>query len=392
VKGNHEMTSSTRFPIKITLAVLAALLVTDAATQAQTTLRSRMNDRNRDRQAPATAAPAERETTKAQPVSNVQPATQTTLAQNSTENVSGAAGAVRSRVEKELEGQSTEDLIRSAQQRLSTMRSGSSTPTISDVSESAAKPATPTNAQPVAAPPAQARAVAAPIPAPAAAPVPASDAPRPAATAPSLLASPADVPAPIPLRPKYEREKSANQAMEIESDESVMDNTQRIVTFQGNVFVNHPDFKLASDHLEIHLNEDGGLDGMAPTPLNAKANDSEDAPPFKRAIATGGMVEIEKIGADGKTQIAKARKADYDANTGDIVLSGGPPTLQSGTGFVNPSSPDALIILRGSGQHEVKGGVGGRNTFSIPIKGGAKTTTTPLSGSLDTITNRNDNR
>ncbi|MCB1091014.1 MAG: hypothetical protein KDL87_05760 [Verrucomicrobiae bacterium] len=222
-----------------------------------------------------------------------------------------------------------------------------------------------------------------------------ADTARPPTAPPALISSPGDVPAPVPLQPRYQKEKgTGSEAMEIESKSSIMDNNLRIVTFEGDVKVNHPQFKLYGEHLEIHLNDETNLDGsnangQSPAPA---AREGEEPPPFKRAIATGPMVEIEKIGADGKTQIAKARKADYDAKTGDIVLSGGPPTLQSGTGFVNPSSPDALIILRGNGQHEVKGGIGGTNKFVIPIKGGAKTSTTPLSGGIDSITNRNDNR
>jgi lipopolysaccharide export system protein LptA len=416
------MNSPTRSLLTIALATLAALLATETVSEAQTTIRSRLNDRNRDRQVPAAQPAPEAATPTAptppatveKPAPATQPAkaaTQPSLAQNSVESATsklpaslmndertaGVANAVKSRVSDELEGKSTEDVIRAAQQRLSSLRSGSASPTITDLAAgaTAAKkaatsepaPAAPMTAQPVATPP-QAQPQAAPIPEPTTAPVAASDAPRAAAPAP--LASPGGVPAPVPLRPKYEKEKHANQAMEIQSDESLMDNTQRIVTFQGNVFVNHPEFKLASDHLEIHLNEDSNLDGSSPAPKSAAATtEDEDAPPFKRAIATGGMVEIEKIGADGKTQIAKARKADYDALTGDIVLSGGPPTLQSGTGFVNPKSPDALIILRGNGQHEVKGGAGGQNIFSIPIKRGAKTTTTPLGGDLESLKSGN---
>lgn len=421
--------------------ILLILVALPDLSIAQTSIRTRINDRNRDRNAPAEAQPEPAEPTPAAPKPTAAPAAAPTppapasstapaMAQNDSssnrstvesitsrlpasvmenERAAGVANAVKSRVGDELEGKSTEEVIRAAQQRLSSLRGGGST-TITDVPAAAATAtaataaaapaavqaapvaapvAAPMTAQPTTpAPPAAATAASTPPATPAA--TPAADAPRPAAPAPALIASPGEVPAPVPLRPRYEKERSASQAMEIESDESTMDNNQRIVTFQGNVYVNHPEFKLSSDHLEIYLNEESNLDG---TQSAAAAKESDDnAPPFKRAIATGGMVEIEKIGADGKAQIAKAKKADYDALTGDIVLSGGPPTLQSGTGFINPSSPDALIILRGSGQHEVKGGTGGRNKFSIPIKGGAKTGTAPLSGSLDSITNRNDNR
>lgn len=402
----------TRLPFRRMTALAVLVLASlDGPASAQTSLRARLNDRSREKAPPppaATEAGPERPTAAAS-----SPAVTATVAQSggsaprmSDERAGSVVDTVRSRVDSELEGKSTEEVIRAAQQRLTSLRSQGS-PTITDVTPNAAgKPAAiavPMTAQPVA----SATATPAPAPAPAAAAAPPSPGTPPAPAAAPAAASqlppaaapsaalPADqIPEPQPLRPRFEKEKgTADQTMEIQSDESVMDNNQRVVTFTGNVFVNHPEFKLTGDYLQIFLNEESDLDAVgAAAPQAASAGSEEEKPPFKRAIASGGMVEIEKIGADGKTQIAKARKADYDAATGDIVLSGGPPTLQSGSSFVNPSSPDALIILRGSGQHEVKGGAGGRNTFSIPIKGGAKTTTTPLGGSLDTITNRNDNR
>ena len=54
---------------------------------------------------------------------------------------------------------------------------------------------------------------------------------------------------------------------------------------------------------------------------------------MKRAVASGGMVEIKRtVIEDGKkkTQIALGRLVDYDAVAGDVVLSGGPPYIQDG--------------------------------------------------------------
>lgn len=305
--------------------------------------------------------------------------------------------AVRSRVGEELEGQSTEDLIRAAQETIRrSQENGVKPATITDSAPTAGTTPPPTPAAPAATPattatPTTASPVAPPAPA-APAPVAADSPPvgttvaqvAPGSTPPPLPS--ADIPAPVPLQPRYEKAKSSSSdVMEIESDESVMDNDKRLITFTGNVIVTEPRFNLTSDRLEVWMNDDTNLDGSSDD-SGAAAADS-DEPPFKRAIATGGMVEIEKIGADGKVQIAKARKADYDAATGDIILSGGPPTLQSGSGFVNPSSPDAVIILRADGNHQIKGGEGGRNKISIPLNRGSSQPSgpSPLSGSLDDI-------
>ncbi len=197
------------------------------------------------------------------------------------------------------------------------------------------------------------------------------------------------VPPPRPLTPRYDKSgsnsatksnkgKSNAEMMEITADESVMDDASNILTFTGHVVVQSPDFNLSSDKLVIYMNDDAAPDGT-PAP--------ETDAPFKRAIATGGMVEIERIGEKGEVQIAKARNADYNAVTKDIVLTGGPPTLQSGKALVNPNSPDATIILKGNGQHIVKGG---RSTFSVPMKGGAMKQTLP-GGSLEDFSNRGGN-
>ena len=306
------------------------------------------------------------------------------------ERVSTVTNAVRSRVGDELENKSTEDLIRSAQQTMAKIREGERPETtITDTTTppqtaqplipepaASARPAAPVAAQPVALPTQ-----------PAAAPAPQMVAQVTPAPAPPGISDPSGIPAPVPLTPRYEKQKgSSSEMMEIEADSSVMDNEKRLITFSGNVIVTEPRFTMTGDNLEVWMNDETNLDGSPAA--NAAAGADENAPPFKRAIATGGMVEIEKIGADGKVQIAKARKADYDAATGDIVLTGGPPTLQSGSGFVNPSSPDAVIILRADGNHQLKGGTG-RTKIEIPLKGGGPaTTTTPLSGGLDSITNR----
>ena len=196
------------------------------------------------------------------------------------------------------------------------------------------------------------------------------------------------VPAPRPLTPRYTEESgiaaqpkktaAGAQEMQIDADESIMNERDNILTFTGNVVLQHPSFNLTGDKLVIYLNDDQpmGANGAA-------AADDNDAP-FKKAIATGGMVEIVRRGLDGKTQIAKARKATYDGATKDMTLSGGPPTLQSGSGLINPSSPQAVIILKGNGRHEVKGG---RSSFTIPVKGGAAIGGLP-GGSLDSMKNK----
>lgn len=137
-----------------------------------------------------------------------------------------------------------------------------------------------------------------------------------------------------------------------------MDNTKGLLVFTGDVFVDSPDYEMKCDRLEIHLADGVGQDG------------SESESSFKRAIASGGMVEIKRfaIDEDGKkkTQIALGRRADYNALTQEFVLSGGPPYIQDGDRFVRTTSEDAKIIMRGNGLYEITGTTN-RSHIVIPV-------------------------
>jgi lipopolysaccharide export system protein LptA len=180
--------------------------------------------------------------------------------------------------------------------------------------------------------------------------------------------TPGEIPAPQPLAKKYAAGSggaypaAGRQHMEILSKESVMDNAKGILLFTGNVLIDHPEFEIKCDKLEIHMAKGVGMDGT-------EAGESDSA--FKRAVASGGMVEIKRIAPDEKgkpkTQIAIARIADYNAVTKDIILSGGPPYIQDGDSFVKTNSEDARIIMRGNGLYEITGSTN-RSQIVIPVK------------------------
>lgn len=180
--------------------------------------------------------------------------------------------------------------------------------------------------------------------------------------------TPDDIPAPEPLGKKYAAGPGGaypgadKKHMEIRSKESTMDNAKGILLFTGNVEIDHPEFKIKCDKLEIEMAKSVGMDGT-------EAGESDSS--FKRAIASGGMVEIKRITADEKgkpkTQIAIARIADYNAITKDIVLSGGPPYIQDGDRFVKTNSEDAQIIMRGNGLYEITGS-SKRSQIVIPVE------------------------
>lgn len=161
-----------------------------------------------------------------------------------------------------------------------------------------------------------------------------------------------------------------------------MDNTKGILIFTGDVFVDSPDYEMKCDKLEIHLADGVGQDG------------SETDSSFKRAIASGGMVEIKRFAVDEKgkkkTQIALGRRADYNALTQEFVLSGGPPYIQDGDSFVRTTSEDAKIIMRGNGFYEITGSTN-RSHIVIPVEnkdGDGKKKGIGMPGGLDTAFDR----
>ncbi|MCB1231392.1 MAG: hypothetical protein KDN19_14055, partial [Verrucomicrobiae bacterium] len=364
----------------------ACLLTAQTELFAQSQLRSRLMERAREsRESSSTATDALKEVME-------------------DENAAGMVNAVKSSVGEELDSQSTEDLIRAAQKRIQQSRESSPAPTtITDTTQPAqtqtqapATQAKPAGQAMIPEPVASARPTATPTTNTGGGQLLTQADPAPnTATPPPVLTTPANIPPPVPLEPRYEKEKGASgEVMQISSDETVMNNEQHLITFTGQVIVvnPNPNFKMTSDRLDVWMNEEDSATESAPKP----EGQSGGSPSFKKAIATGGMVEIEKLDANGKVQVAKARKAEYDAITEDIILTGGPPTLQSESGFVNPKSPDAVIILRKDGNHEIQGG-SGRSTIEIPLPKKGSGSATPSiggglpTGNLDSLTNRRTN-
>ena len=192
---------------------------------------------------------------------------------------------------------------------------------------------------------------------------------------------PGDVPAPQPLAPKYNTSSGgysggSDNQMVITSRNSVMDNNSGLLTFSGDVFVDYPDFDIKCDRLEIYMDK---APGAAPT---------EGGGSFKKAIASGGMVEIRRLAEGGKKQIAMARRAEFDNLTKDVVLSGGPPYIQDGESFVETNSVDAKIIMRGNGKYEITGsdaGTNGRSRIVIPVKDTGQNADAGIGGGLGGI-------
>ena len=146
-----------------------------------------------------------------------------------------------------------------------------------------------------------------------------------------------EVPAPQPLEKRYDKTSvgafpaGKREHMEIRARESLMDNPNGELTFVGDVELNSPDYMMKCDKLVIYLEQ------------GAVAEGATEVGGMKRAVASGGMVEIKRtVIEDGKkkTQIALGRLVDYDAVAGDVTLSGGAPYIQEVARFVTTNSGD----------------------------------------------------
>lgn len=177
------------------------------------------------------------------------------------------------------------------------------------------------------------------------------------------------VPAPQPLKPRYPKPEKFNPGKEfnkpsgpdpeddtmvITANRSEMDNNNKTLNFSGNVVVEMKDMEMTCDNLLVKL-------------------DSKQQ--MEEIIATGGTVQIKRIGEEGKLQVAKARRASHVAATQVTTLSGGPPYLQDGDRYVNTDSEDARIVLSGDGTYRVDSPKGpGRSVIVVPISGAKKLT------------------
>lgn len=147
----------------------------------------------------------------------------------------------------------------------------------------------------------------------------------------------------------------------ITSQKSTMDNVNRQITFLGEVLVQNKkdQVTMTSDKLEVFMLPEG----------TSVKDASGKISKISHAVASGGIVEINKIDEKGKAQIALARQANYNAITQNAVLSGGPPSLQDGEGnFVSTKSRDSKIILRNDGRYEIMGS----EPHTITFVGGGK--------------------
>jgi lipopolysaccharide export system protein LptA len=166
--------------------------------------------------------------------------------------------------------------------------------------------------------------------------------------------------------------------------EATFDNRTHEAVFIGKVVVVDPEFNVTCDKLTAFLKHEekppanGAPSPSTPAPVNATGKpkpttpratpvpnlDEAGAKPaakkgggLERAIAEGSVVIMQdKIEPDGTVtkSIGHAKKAVYDAATGDIVLTGR-PEVQQGMSTIIATDESTVMTFNRDGQMRAKG-------------------------------------
>jgi lipopolysaccharide export system protein LptA len=192
-----------------------------------------------------------------------------------------------------------------------------------------------------------------------------------------VLPSKGDTPAPetpgvLPGQtPAQTEEKKQKGPTEITSGEATFDQKAHIAIFTIDVVVKDPEFNVVCDKLTAYLKHEEpakpGVKVIKATPRPAPVKPGETPKKtggggLDKAVAEmktpEGRVEItqDKTDADGKVvhSVGHGSRADYDATTGDIVLTGR-PDVKKGTDWVIATDDSTVITLNRDGHMATKG-------------------------------------
>jgi lipopolysaccharide export system protein LptA len=175
----------------------------------------------------------------------------------------------------------------------------------------------------------------------------------------------------------------------ITAGSSFFDSKEGFGVFVDDVVLDHPEFHMTSDELEIYMNKeepkeeadkdkgvnegkDGSAKSAAPAPgptagelaQQGAAVDSSKGPApserkvggnIKTAIAKGRKVFINKLSAEGEPQTGIGREAVYDGATGDMILRGW-PQIQKGRNLTVATEPSTYFKIMANGNFQALGG------------------------------------
>ena len=157
----------------------------------------------------------------------------------------------------------------------------------------------------------------------------------------AVAVAPGEPAAPIP---------KAKGATEITALEATFDNRKHEAIFVRDVTVTDPEFSLTCERLVAMLKHKADPDPAAPkerSPAAAPKAPGKEKGGLQRAIAEGNVViKQTKTEADGSTSqsFGRAQRADYNALTGDIILTGN-PFVQQGFNQCIATAPETVMTL-----------------------------------------------
>ncbi len=193
-------------------------------------------------------------------------------------------------------------------------------------------------------------------------PAPASASPQPggqsvaAAANSNSAVSTIQAPPPVVPRPGVEDvdTRGLTETQIVAREGADFDAKGRAATFNGSVHISDPRFELWCDKLTVYLNRESEKEG-ADAPSRPPAGKTTGVQPptgggIDRAVAEGNVV-IKQIraaaapGGETKTSIGRSERAEFTNRTGEIVLSGGRPSIEQGLNVLEATSSQTRIIL-----------------------------------------------
>ncbi|KAA5510879.1 hypothetical protein F2Y49_24920, partial [Bacteroides caccae] len=189
----------------------------------------------------------------------------------------------------------------------------------------------------------------------------------------SIHATPAEVTA-APADSGMEKTDKETPTEITYDDGLYFDMKEGVLVYMKNVHVRNPEFSLdCTGPLKIYMQyvekkgkkkpsdrkkEEGKeIDKSGPVLPN---DGNFDFNSIKKVTASGNVV-LRYTDKDGNLCTAKAEKATYDANTGEIILAGNYPSLSRGGSFFKSDARDGFIRVYGNGNVYIP--KGGKSSF-----------------------------
>ncbi len=122
-----------------------------------------------------------------------------------------------------------------------------------------------------------------------------------------------------------------------------------IAVFIENVFVDHPDFRINSDELIVYMRPGATSEEEGEEAPAAPAGVSNEK--IREIIATGREVTIQRM-VNGKVEVGKARRLEFDGNSGNTILIGDAQVQRASGNWLQGNR----IILPENGTAEVLDG------------------------------------